>query len=166
MMYLLDQSRAALIVLLASAAALGMALLAEYGFGLKPCVLCIYQRWPYVAAGLLALLALLLRGRWRWLALAGAGLALAVDAGIAGYHVGVEQGWWAGTAGCTGGAGTPQNLADLKAQVLSAPLVRCDDVAFSLFGVSMAGYNFLYACLLCLFTITVMLRSPSKGARP
>jgi len=166
MSLLADPMRAAAVVLLASVAALAMALIAEHGFGLKPCVLCIYQRWPYVVAALFAVAALLLRGRWRWLALAGAGAALAVDAGIAGYHVGVEQGWWTGTAACSGLQGTPQTVEELKAQLLATPVVRCDDVAFSLFGVSMAGYNFLYASALCLFTIAVILRAPARGVRP
>jgi len=132
------------IILAGSLAALAGAFIAQYGFDLQPCVLCIYQRWPYAVAAALAVLCLFLPAQQRQWALTAAIVALLVGGGIAGYHVGVEQHWWAGTAGCTGGA-TPATLEELRAQVMSAPVVRCDEVAFSLFGISMAGYNLLYA---------------------
>lgn len=156
------RSTVALVVLTASLAALAAALIAQYGFDLQPCVLCVYQRWPYVAAAVLAALSLLLPGRWQVGLLTAAALAVLAGAGIAAYHVGVEQHWWAGTAACTGG-GTPQTLAELRAQVMAAPVVRCDEVAFSLFGISMAGYNLIYALALALFTFVVMRRSAARG---
>jgi disulfide bond formation protein DsbB len=143
---ILSGPRPAWLLLLASVGALGAAFVAQYGFDLQPCVLCLYQRWPYGVVIALAVLALVLPQFRPWL-LALIGLALLVDAGIAGYHVGVEQHWWAGTAECTGTVGTAKTLAELRAQVLAAPVVRCDDVAWSFAGISMAGYNFL-ACLL------------------
>ena len=39
----------------------GGALVSQYGFGLHPCEMCYWQRWPHQAAIVLALLALLLR---------------------------------------------------------------------------------------------------------
>lgn len=134
------------LVVLASAGALATALVAQYGFDLQPCVLCVYQRWPYVVAAGLAVLGLVFvpDPRGRALVLALAGLAFAASAAIAGFHVGVEQHWWQGTTAC-GGGGTPDSLEALRNQILGAPVVRCDDIAWQLFGVSMAGYNFLYA---------------------
>lgn len=128
------------IILAGSLAALAGAFIAQYGFDLQPCVLCIYQRWPYAVAAALAVLCLFLPAQQRQWALTAAIVALLVGGGIAGYHVGVEQHWWAGTAGCTGGA-TPATLEELRAQVMSAPVVRCDEVAFSLFGISMQRHH-------------------------
>lgn len=130
----------------ASAAALALAFVSQYGFDLQPCVLCVWQRWPHGAAIVLGLAAWALRGRP---AAATAALLLAVAAelttgGIAVFHVGVEQGWWQGTAECGSGA-LPNDLAALKAQILSQPIVRCDEVAFAVFGISMAGWNALLA---------------------
>ncbi|MCP4326998.1 MAG: disulfide bond formation protein B [Alphaproteobacteria bacterium] len=121
----------------------------QYIGDLAPCVLCIYQRYPYGVAIVLGVLAIVL---WRtraarWL-LALAGVALIIDAGIAGFHVGVEQQWWAGTAECGGNLGGGLSLEQLKSQILAAPVVRCDEVAWSLFGISMAGYNMLLALAL------------------
>lgn len=142
----LSGPRPALLLLLASAGALGAAFVAQYGFDLQPCVLCIYQRWPYGVAIGLAVLALALP-RYRVPLLALIGLVLLVDAGIAAFHVGVEQKWWEGTAECTGASiGAATTLEELRKQVLAAPVVRCDEVAWSFLGISMAGYNVI-ACL-------------------
>ena len=105
MLAILDRpGTAPLAILIASAGALGSAFTAQYLFGLEPCVLCIYQRWPFAIAIAIAAGALLLvrSGRSpRWL-LALAGLVFIANSAIAFYHVGVEQHWWQGTAECTG----------------------------------------------------------------
>ncbi len=130
-------------LLFISIAILGGAYAFQYLGGLQPCTLCLYQRWPWWVAGVLALLALFIvadRRLCRALVALSA-LSVLIGAGIAFYHVGVEQQWWAGPTACSGGGGTPQTLEELRTQVLSAPAVRCDEVAWSLFGISMAGYN-------------------------
>lgn len=128
----------------ASAAILLAALGFQYLGGLQPCVLCIWQRWPYVAAILLAAGAAALRrhpvGR---LLLGLAGLAFLAGAGIAAFHVGVELHWWAGTAECGADAAPAASVEELKRRLLAQPVVRCDEVAWSLLGLSMAGWNLL-----------------------
>ena len=86
-------------------------------------------------------------------------LAFAVTAGIGGYHVGVEQGWWEGSQECVGDTAKADSLQDLKAKIMSTPIVRCDDVAWSLFGISMAGYNFIAAAILAVFSFMAALSS-------
>ena len=136
-------------VLMMSIAALATAFTAQYGFGLRPCELCLYQRVPYGVVIFLSLLALGLRLEPRRMAmvLGACALAFTVDGGLSLYHVGVEQHWWAGPSACTGGLGGVQSVQDLAA-LLSKPIniPQCDKVAWSLFGISMAGYN-LIACL-------------------
>ena len=147
-----------------SAGALAFAFLAQYGFGLVPCALCIYQRWPFALALLLGLigLGLVRSGRSPAPALALAGLALLVNAGLAVYHVGVEQHWWQGTAACTGVLGASASLEELKAQILAAPVVRCDEIAWSFLGLSMAGWNVPLSAGLAAFGL-VMARRLSGG---
>ncbi len=70
-------------------------------------------------------------------------LAILSGAGLAGYHVGVEQHWWEGLTSCGGAVGMPTSVEVLRQQIMSSLVVRCDEVAWSLFGISMAGYNFL-----------------------
>jgi len=139
---------------LVAIAALGAVFIFQYGFDLKPCVLCIYQRWPYAVAIAIGALYLILRGRVNdiivRLLLAA---SFAVTGGIAAFHVGVEQKWWKGTAECSADTSAGMTMDQLREQLLSAPLVKCDEVAWEMFGISMAGYNLILAIVMCLFML-------------
>ena len=133
----------------ASAAILAAAFASQYIAGLEPCVLCLYQRVPYGAVIALSGLGLGLSGlapppKGVIVSLAGlCAAAFLVNAGIAPFHVGVEQHWWQGSGAC-GAVGTmARTVQELRAQILAAPVVRCDEVPWSLFAISMAGYNVL-----------------------
>jgi disulfide bond formation protein DsbB len=138
--------RAGLAIVLVSAAALAAALIAQYWGGLRPCVLCHYQRYAYVAALLAGLAALLLGGAPRLgrLAIAAAGLAFLTGAGIAAFHVGVEQHWWRGTAACHApDFNASLSVAELREQLMNTDFVACDQIPWELFGISIAGFNLL-----------------------
>ena len=131
----------------AGAIGLGAALVGQFVFDLSPCVLCIHQRWPYVAAIVFGLAAHPIRAPARAVPVALAAIGFWIGAGIAAFHVGVERGWWRGTSGC-GGSLDFSSPEALKARLLAAPAVRCEDVAWELFGISMAGYNVLASLIL------------------
>ncbi len=133
-----ELQRRALGPILGSLALLLGALGFQYLGGLAPCHLCLLQRWPHAIA--IALGLLLLAWPRRPLALLAALVVLA-GAGIAGYHVGVEQGWWQGPASCTAPQPGATSAGDLLDQILATPVVLCDQVAWSLWGISMAGWN-------------------------
>jgi len=129
--------QARLLALLVPAGLLGGALFSQYVGGLYPCEMCYWQRWPHGAAILLALGALfspIQAPRTRPLVLLAA-LAIAVSGGIGVFHAGVEMGWWEGVTHCT--ATGASSLED----ILSVPLIRCDQVQWDFLGVSMAGWN-------------------------
>lgn len=120
-------------------------LVAAFGFqfaGYVPCELCITQRWPHLAAAILGVLAWVMRGSKLWLYL---GLLAAVTAfGLAGYHSGVEWGWWPGPTACSGGAPDLSGLsaAELMSRIQSnTNIVRCDVPALKIFGLTMASMN-------------------------
>lgn len=145
---LLEPARACVVLALASAAILLAALALQYLGGLPPCRLCIWQRWPYVA-----LIALGLIG-WRWrprAMLAFATLVLLGGAGVAAYHVGIEQGWWALPAGCVAG-GSAATVEDLKRLLAEAP-PACDQVSFAFLGLTLAGWNLLASLALAAYTL-------------
>ncbi|RAI58631.1 disulfide bond formation protein B [Roseicella frigidaeris] len=139
-----------LLALLAAAAPL-FARASEGIWGIAPCELCLWQRWPYWAAAALALAAALLpRGRrllggLAVLAVLGSGL-------VAGFHIGVEQGWWPSPLpGCQapralGGTGVEDMLRSLPAM----PSKPCDAPTYLIPGLplSMAAMNLLYALAL------------------
>ncbi len=137
-----------------SAALLLGALVFQHWGGLAPCVLCLWQRWPHVVAIAAGLVGMFLirqgrRGEAGWATLVAAA-ALAVTAGIGAYHAGVEWRWWEGTAACGATGPVASTAAALRDQLLAAPVVRCDEIAWSMFGISMAGWNFLISGALAL----------------
>lgn len=141
-----------LAILGACVGALALAYLAQYGYGLEPCPLCLYQRVPYAVGCLMAAAAILspVIGL-RVAAVAISGLAFAVGMAIAVHHVGVEQHWWASAAACGGQLTMPETPAQLLAELSRPPVKACDEPAWTLFGVSMAGYNVIASGALALF---------------
>lgn len=128
-----------LLVAAASAGLLLGAYLSQHVGGLAPCPLCLIQRYPHFAVfGLGIAAAIVAGGRARTGLLVLCGLALLVSAGYGVYHVGVEQGWFASECAAPMSGGS---LEDIKAQIMDAPLTRCDEVPWSLIGVSLAGWN-------------------------
>jgi disulfide bond formation protein DsbB len=129
-------------VLAASAAVLGAALLSQYWGGLDPCELCLLERWPWWIAIAIAAASWLIGNR---LALQIPAILLALiffgSAAVAFYHVGVEQHWFAGPTACTASGAAANSVDALRAQLLGKQPVMCDEVQWSLFGVSLAGWN-------------------------
>ncbi len=132
-------------ILLARRLALGVpalllagAYISQFGFGLYPCEMCMWQRYPHFAAVVLGLVATVQVPGRVWIALAG--VAILASGVIGGFHAGVEYGWWQGITDCALTVASGGNALDA---VLSAPLTRCDQAPWTLLGVSLAGWNFI-----------------------
>ena len=148
---------------------LAAALTAQFVFDLEPCVLCLYQRMPFLLAAVLALVGLALRGRAVRAMVALCGLVFAVNAVIAFYHVGVEQQWWVSAVeGCAvpsgflEGDGAPASFLD---ELMKAPAVPCTQVAWvdPVFGMSMAFYNILLCggmAVVCALSAALLIKRP------
>ena len=134
-------------LLIVSGAVLLTAFLFEHVGGLAPCELCWYQRYAHMAALVIALPVLYFNRQASISAplLAAAAVVILVGAAVAGYQVGVEQSWWESSC-ATPITGT--TIEELRASLLEAPLVRCDEVAWSLWQISMAGWNALLSLAL------------------
>ena len=135
--------------------AINAALFMQYVVGVQPCILCIYQRIPYAVVAVLGLTALVF-GRHRPLRvalLALMTLAMLIDCGTAIFHVGIENHLWAGTPGC-GVPAPAASVEELRARLMAGPVVRCDEVAWSLFGISIAGYNIAITLAMALFALS------------
>lgn len=130
------------LAILIPAALLGGAYISQYVFGLFPCEMCWWQRYPHFAALALGLMSLVMAPRRLWIALAG--LAIIISGLIGGFHAGVEYDWWEGLTRC---ATTVDAGGDAMDAILNAPLVRCDAAPWDLFGISLAGWNFLISTL-------------------
>lgn len=134
------RNAAYLLALAIPAALMGGALVSQYVFGLFPCEMCWWQRYPHIAAIVLALLALSMKGRGSGdLAVTLAALCIGASGLIGGFHAGVEYGWWEGVTACAtvAGGGDPLDA------IMNAPVIRCDVAPWTLLGISLAGFNFL-----------------------
>jgi len=126
------------------------ALISQYGYGLHPCDLCVYQRVPFIMVMVFGAIAFFVKSP----KIIGYMLGLTVisyfaNFGIAFFHVGVEQKWW--VYGECSAALDMSSIESLKKALLDAPSVRCDDVQFRFFGLSMAGWNVVYSVLASIF---------------
>ena len=137
------QSRARLIALFLPLLLLAGAWASQLIGGLVPCEMCHWQRWPHYAAVAVAAFAFVVPGRsskLMMIALAAGLIALSGAIGV--FHAGVEYHWWHGITACsTSLTGEGISTDEMLRRILAAPVVRCDAAQWTLFGISLAGYN-------------------------
>ena len=137
-------------------------ILIAYGFqyieGLDPCELCYWQRYPYYVVIVLCVPAMIVAASTpnsrlpNWI-MGLCGLCFLAGASIAGYHAGVEYKWWAGPEGCTASGLVAQTAEAFLEALQGREITRCDEIPWSLFGISMAGYNFLISLVLAFISL-------------
>ena len=125
----------------------------QYGLGLKPCPLCLEQRYAYYFAIPLAVMVLLgdqvgASRKVLLAALVAIALGMAWNAGLGVYHAGVEWKWWAGPQECSGALEDLGSAGGLLNKLQSISVVRCDDAAWRFLGLSLAGYHALISLAL------------------
>jgi disulfide bond formation protein DsbB len=153
--------RSHVLAMLVPALLLGGAYISQYYFGLAPCEMCYWQRWPHMAAVGLGLVAFGLRARPQsWWFVMAAAIAIAISGLIGVFHAGVEYDWWEGLTACsTVGAMEPGSILNSQ---LSDRVVRCDEAQWTMFGISLAGFNALFS----LGAAALILLGIRRAARP
>jgi disulfide bond formation protein DsbB len=153
------------VILVVAGATILAALFTQYVLGMQPCLLCLYQRWPYYAALPIAALVVAIApgSRVTRAGLALLGLIFTVSAVLAAYHAGVEWGFFLGPTGCGGTPAPPAaDMADFMRQLETVRVVSCTEPAFVFLGLSMAGWNAVVSALLALLAFA----SATTPARP
>lgn len=143
---------ALLIAAIGAATILG-AYIFQYGFGYRPCPLCLDQRMAYYVSIPLALMIALGAGygasrKVLMLAFGAIAVAMAINVVLATYHSGIEWQWWPGPAECSGPLNSIGSAGGLLQQLNSVRVIRCDEAAWRFLGLSLAGYNVLISLLL------------------
>lgn len=155
----------------ASGGALFAAIYSQLALGLEPCVLCLYQRVPFFAAVVLSLIGLAMRGNEKAvrIILGLCALLFLINAGIASYHTGVEQQWW---ASAVEGCAVPDfsNDPSLWEKILTSPAASCSDIAWKdpVLGLSMANWNIFYCLGLFMGCVAALIvrQRPGPSAQP
>ena len=136
------------LVTLFSVVALASALIAEYYFDLQPCAMCLKQREPYyiIIAGFILVMILKWQNKiWFYV-----GVQIISIYGLfySLWHVGIENKILAGPSSCSGGLNISTNTSSLKEQIISKAVINCEEVAWSIFGLSAATMNSLLLFLI------------------
>ena len=155
-----------LISLLVSIGALGAALVAQFAFDLKPCILCLYARIPYAILILVCIAALLRHNKAsqteQLVFMVLVWLGFVASFAIAFFHVGVEQHWWQLTGGCPVEKLGDKTAEQALAELLSTPLAACDKVAWELFGLSIVIWNALLALVMNDYVLLALVAMKKK----
>jgi disulfide bond formation protein DsbB len=142
--------------------ALAGALAIEHIGGIPPCPLCLDQRLAYYAAVPLGFLAFALadeRRDWSRAILVLLAVGFMLNAALGLYHAGIEWAWWRGPDACSG-MGTIATSPDELLKSLQQPrVVRCDEAALRIFGLSLAGYSAILSAALAFFAMSAALKS-------
>lgn len=145
------------LLVIVSALALAGAFTAQYALGLEPCMLCLYQRWPFALAIGLAMMGRGGRNNAVFTIISAVLLALTFtgNAALAFYHSGVERHWWPSMFESCTVPDLGDNPDTILERIMSAPSARCDEIPWAdpLLGLSMANYNVALCgglALLCL----------------
>tara|TARA_Y100001970_G_scaffold159516_1_gene195158 strand:+ start:830 stop:1333 length:504 start_codon:yes stop_codon:yes gene_type:complete len=151
------------IVTLISFIAICSALIAEFLFELEPCSMCLKQRHPYYFIILLFIINAFIKFHNKIWIYIGIQIASIYGAFYAIWHVGIEKNIINGPAECSGGLESFNNISNLKEQIVSKPVVNCEDVIWSFFGVSAATINtFILILILIINTIYLYKKYGSK----
>ena len=130
------------------------ALFAEYILDLQPCELCLKQRHPYYFFILILVFFLFIPKIYKSYIFLLIQLGSVYGIFYSVWHVGVENNLIEGPSGCSSGLSLTKNTADLKEQILSKQVGSCDEIIWSIFGLSAASINTLV--LMFIFVINAI----------
>jgi disulfide bond formation protein DsbB len=158
---------AALAIAIIAAMTLAGAWFFQLALDIRPCPLCLEQRYAYYLAIPLGALIALAAARDAPRALLYAGLAILAaaalgNAWLGAYHAGVEWGLWQGPTDCTGPVGNLGSAGNLLERLDTVKVIRCDEVQWRFLGLSLAGYNFLISLLMAAIAAWGIARSARK----
>jgi disulfide bond formation protein DsbB len=115
---------------------------------IRPCPLCLEQRYAYYLAVPLGLALAFAASRRAPQPVLLAGFAVLLLAALAnawlgGYHAGVEWKFWEGPTDCSGPVANLGSAGNLLERLDTEKVIRCDEVQWRFLGLSLAGYNVL-----------------------
>lgn len=148
-------------ITLVAVATLAAAYGSQYLFNWAPCALCLKQRIPYWAAIAIGIIGMAVK-KFKPAAIALIALCFMATLGLASYHVGVEKGIF--SSGCTAEAGDTGSIEAMKAAIMNAPLVSCDQPTAVILGFSLAEWHVVYSAVLVIFTL-VMVRQNVRSKK-
>jgi disulfide bond formation protein DsbB len=123
------------------------ALFIEYILKVKPCALCIYERYPYYLILIFCAL-FFLKNSWKNQLIILIIITSVVSFFLAGYHVGIEYGLINELSSCKTEFNNNISKDILLKELQSKLAPSCKEVGFKLFGLSLASINMIMSLIL------------------
>ena len=149
----LNKKKFYLFILFYSLLAIFFALYVEHVLGYKPCKLCLYQRIPYIVSIFISFVGYNYFKNDKILILIVVIFLISVF--ISGYHYGIENNIFEEFSGCTASTLEIIDKSELL-KSLNDNASSCKDVNFKLFGISLAGINFLLSLLIVIYSLKIL----------
>ena len=149
----LNKKKFYLFILFYSLLAIFFALYVEHVLGYKPCKLCLYQRIPYIVSIFISFVGYNYFKNDKILILIVVIFSISVL--ISGYHYGIENNIFEEFSGCTASTLEIIDKSELL-KSLNDNVSSCKDVNFKLFGISLAGINFLLSLLIVIYSLKIL----------
>lgn len=147
-----------------SVGSLSVALLAEHVFGIAPCLLCIYQRFPYLLVAFISSLGITTEYSQaitlkflKWLL-----IVFTCAIVLSGYHVTVEHGWLEPICLSPSIISESMSPEDAWKAIEQTPLADCRHPNFHVLGLSMAEWNLCANIILLASTFWLIRRERTK----
>ncbi len=121
---------------------LSVAYIFEYGFGYLPCQLCLWQRLPWTGIVIIGAIIVFYPQTTKYL-LKICMLIMIISFGLAIFNAGIEYGFWTSLDDCSSNTELAVQASSLLHSLKNEAIIRCDEPAWTLFGISMTGYNAL-----------------------
>lgn len=132
--------------------------------GFAACDLCLKQRWAWYLVLIIALIPFIVTISFNKILLLIISIVLFCNAIFAGWHAGIEWDLWRGLSTCNSSAIFDNNNLIETLKEGSVPV--CDDASIRIFGISLAGYNFIISLLTSIFVlITLRKKNGSKETK-
>ncbi|AIL64982.1 Disulfide bond formation protein B [Rickettsiales bacterium Ac37b] len=147
---ILNHRNILIFIFIASVVAISTALISEYVFGLKPCILCIYERIPYILTIIFSIIGLGIN-KLKKITLVLCLLTFISSTILSLYHVGVEYHIFEGTSSCNSAPSISNQtltIEELRNQILQNQRPSCSEVSFRFIGISMTGWNSILSIIL------------------
>ena len=130
---------------------------AEYGFNILPCQLCLYQRVPYFLLLIIGVITIIKkRQNITFFYTIAITITWVVSFILAIYHSGVEAGYW--SYACNSATNTAKNVQELALLIKNTPFIPCDKPTFTVIGLSMANMNAFISLLFTVYGVAIIIK--------
>ena len=147
-----------LVVAIISMATISSALTAEFVYKILPCDMCLHQRYPYYFIIIISIIFIFFKNIYKFIKLILIELALIYGFFFSFWHVGIENKLLPSFLGCSSNINNAESLEDLKNKIINQAIVSCDEITWTILGLSAATLNLFVVLSLLIFNTILIIK--------